>query len=77
MAAAASPQASVRRLVAALLAYALLAIAAGLTLDGVFRSAVWLFLAGLGLKTWLAWRTERTRPHSGALSQAKQRFSGP
>lgn len=38
----------------ALLAYAVLALLAGLTLDGVWRAAVWVLLAGLAVKTWIA-----------------------
>lgn len=38
----------------ALACYAALAALAGFTLDGPFRLAVWIFLAGLAVKTWLA-----------------------
>ena len=38
----------------ALLAYAALAALAGLTLDGLWRAAVWVFLAALAVKSWLA-----------------------
>ena len=41
------------RLYLAFVIYAVLALLAGFTLDGSFRLAVWIFLAGLGLKTWL------------------------
>jgi hypothetical protein len=34
--------------------YAILALLAGLTLDNLFRIAVWVFLAGLAVKTWIA-----------------------
>ena len=34
--------------------YAALAALAAVTLDGPFRLAVWIFLAGLAVKTWLA-----------------------
>ena len=44
------------RLLAAMLAYAVLALLAGLTLQGLFRTAVWIFLAGLALKTAIAAR---------------------
>ena len=37
----------------ALACYALFAIAAGFTLDGKFRLAVWVFLAGLAARTYL------------------------
>jgi hypothetical protein len=33
--------------------YAVLALLAGLTLDGQIRLATWIFLGGLALKTWL------------------------
>ena len=38
----------------ALLAYAVLAALAGVTLDGVWRAAVWVLLAGLAVKSWIA-----------------------
>jgi len=53
------PQASNSRFAAALAAYAVLGLAAGLTLDGMIRWAVWIFLAGLAVKTWAAWRAAR------------------
>lgn len=42
------------RLVAAMFCFAALALLAGVTLDGVFRIAVWIFLGGLAVKTWIA-----------------------
>jgi hypothetical protein len=42
------------RLVAAMGAYVVLALLAGFTLDGIMRNAVWIFLAGLAVKTWIA-----------------------
>ena len=42
------------KLRAALLAYLALAVLAGLTLEGVWRAAVWVFLAGLAVKSWIA-----------------------
>ena len=42
------------RFLHALLAYAALALLAGFTLDGLFRIAVWIFLAGLAAKTAIA-----------------------
>ena len=36
--------------------YAVLALLAGFTLDGLFRTVVWIFLAGLSLKTWIAYK---------------------
>jgi hypothetical protein len=44
------------RLIWALSAYAVLALLAGLTLDGLFRSAVWILLLGLTAKTLIAWK---------------------
>lgn len=43
----------------ALLCYAALALLAGLTLEHLFRTAVWLFLAALAVKTWIAAKRER------------------
>ena len=43
------------RLAGTLSCYALLALAAGLTLDGLIRNAVWIFLVGLTAKTWIAY----------------------
>lgn len=48
-----------RRLAAALAGYGVLALMAGLTLDGSLRLLVWLILGALALRTWLAWRTTR------------------
>jgi len=42
------------RFIAALACYGVLALLAAFTLDGVFRIGVWIFLAGLGVKTWIA-----------------------
>ncbi len=33
--------------------YAVLALLAALTLTGLIRAAVWVFLAGLAAKTWI------------------------
>jgi predicted membrane channel-forming protein YqfA (hemolysin III family) len=41
-------------LVAAIAAYALLATLATLTLTGKMRIAVWIFLGGMAVKTWLS-----------------------
>ena len=41
---------------AALAAYCALAVMAAFTLDGVWRIAVWIFLAGLAVKTWIAYK---------------------
>ncbi|MCS6951540.1 MAG: hypothetical protein RMK57_03310 [Bryobacterales bacterium] len=46
------------RLLHALLSYAALAVLAGLTLEHLFRTAVWLFLAALAVKTWIASKRE-------------------
>lgn len=48
-----------RRFAAALGAYAALALMAGLTLDGLLRTAVWALVGALAVKTWLAWRRLR------------------
>jgi len=42
------------RYLAAMLSYGALAVLAAATLSGLFRIAVWIFLAGLALKTWIA-----------------------
>lgn len=42
------------RLWAAMLCYSALAALAGFTLQGLFRAAVWVFLAGLAVKTWIS-----------------------
>ena len=44
------------RFLAAMAAYAALATAAGYTLDGKMRLAVWIFLGGLALRTLIAYR---------------------
>jgi hypothetical protein len=44
------------KLLVAFGAYAVLAILAGVTLDGKMRLAVWILLAGLALKTYIAHR---------------------
>jgi hypothetical protein len=46
-----------KRLVAAMGTYAVLAILAGTTLDGgIMRNFVWILLAALALKTYIAYR---------------------
>ena len=54
-----------KRFVAAMAAYAILALLAGLTLGGAvrigdreidLRIAVWMVLAGLAVKTWIAYK---------------------
>jgi len=37
--------------------YAVLALSAAFTLDGKFRIGVWIFLAGLAVKTVIAYKT--------------------
>ncbi len=44
------------RLFAAMTAYAVLALLAAFTLDGVLRAAVWILMAGLAAKTLIAYR---------------------
>jgi hypothetical protein len=45
------------RLVAALITYAILALLAAFTLDGgLIRNAVWILMAGLAAKTYIAYR---------------------
>ena len=45
---------SKRRFFIGMLIYLVLAVLAGLTLDGNIRIATWILLGGLALKTWLA-----------------------
>ncbi|MEO8028551.1 MAG: hypothetical protein ABI823_18865 [Bryobacteraceae bacterium] len=42
------------RLYSALVAFAAISVMAAFTLEGQFRIAVWILMAGLALKTWLA-----------------------
>jgi len=44
------------RLLWAMGAYALLATLAGLTLDGVLRWGIWILMAGLAAKSWIAYK---------------------
>jgi hypothetical protein len=44
------------RLFWALGAYAVLATLAFVTLDGVFRYGVWILMAGLAAKSWIAYK---------------------
>lgn len=44
------------RLYTALSAYAFLALLAAFTLDGIFRAAIWILMAGLAAKTLIAYR---------------------
>ncbi len=45
-----------KRFTSAMGAYVVLALLAGFTLDGILRSAVWIFLGGLAVKTYIAYR---------------------
>jgi len=45
-----------QRLLLALSAYAVLALLAAFTLDGALRLAVWILMAGLAVKTWIAYK---------------------
>ena len=46
-----------KRLLAAMTIFAILALLAAFTLDGgLMRNAVWILLAGLALKTYIAYR---------------------
>jgi diacylglycerol kinase len=43
----------------ALASYAVLGLMAAVTLEGPFRLAIWVFLGGLALKTWLVTLREK------------------
>jgi len=46
-----------RKFYPAMASYAVLAVLAAFTLDGgLLRNAVWILLAGLAAKTYIAWR---------------------
>jgi hypothetical protein len=45
-----------KRLSLALSAYAVIAVLAAFTLDGLLRNAVWVLMAGLAVKTYIAHR---------------------
>ena len=45
-----------KRLISAMAAYAVIATLAAFTLDGVLRAAVWILMAGLAAKTWIAYK---------------------
>ncbi len=45
-----------KKLFFAMATYAALAVMAAFTLDGVFRVAVWILMAGLALKTLIAYK---------------------
>lgn len=44
------------RLLWAMGTYAVLALLAGVTLDGLMRTAVWILLGGLAVKTYIAYK---------------------
>jgi hypothetical protein len=44
------------RFLLAMSAYAVFALLAALTLDGILRTAVWILMAGLAVKTWIAYK---------------------
>jgi hypothetical protein len=43
-----------QKLTLALASYAVIAVLAGLTLDGKIRFAVWILMAAFAIKTWIA-----------------------
>jgi len=46
-----------QRFLAAMSAYAVIAVLAAFTLDGgLLRNAVWVLMAGLAVKTWIAYK---------------------
>ncbi len=45
-----------KRLISAMAAYAVIAALASFTLDGMLRVAVWILMAGLAAKTWIAYK---------------------
>jgi hypothetical protein len=45
-----------KRLISAMAAYAVLAVLASFTLEGILRVAVWILMAGLAAKTWIAYK---------------------
>jgi hypothetical protein len=47
-----------KRLYWAMACYAALAAAAAFTLDGLFRTAVWIFLGGLAARTLIAYKAK-------------------
>ncbi|MBK5294289.1 MAG: hypothetical protein JJE04_21735 [Acidobacteriia bacterium] len=48
-----------KRLRIALAIFVLMGGLAGVLLRGEVRLVVWIFLAGLGLKSWIVWQKER------------------
>ena len=49
------------KLTLALASYALIAMLAWATLDGKLRWAIWILMAGLALKTWIASTSDANR----------------
>ena len=45
-----------KRFLTAMGTYTVLALLAAVTLDGILRTAVWILLAGLAVKTWIAYK---------------------
>lgn len=45
-----------KKFIAAMAAYATIALLAAFTLDGKLRNAVWVLMAGLAVKTWVSKR---------------------
>jgi len=43
------------RFLGAMACYAILALLASVSLNGAIRTAVWIFLGGLAVKTWIAY----------------------
>lgn len=48
-----------QRFLWAIAAYAIFAILAWVTLNGLIRLATWIFLGGLALKTWIAYEARK------------------
>jgi hypothetical protein len=48
------------RFIAAMASYVVLAVLAGFTLQGIFRTSVWIVLAGLAARTWIAYRIQKS-----------------
>jgi hypothetical protein len=67
-----------KRFIGAMCAYLVLAVMAALTLDGMLRAAVWIFLAGLAARTAIAFKAGWTMGEEEVRSQkSKVRSQGP
>ncbi|MBM3810848.1 MAG: hypothetical protein FJW20_04365 [Acidimicrobiia bacterium] len=55
-----------RRLQVSLGCYAALGAGAALALTGEVRLVVWIFLAGMAVKSWAVWKRERLESASGS-----------